>query len=128
MNTTSALFTDLIGKELIEFDDSSFKTSDGCKYIIEHDQDCCEVTTLVDFQFTGNMLYNEINFAQEDDGCQHYPEDIAEKLKAKQCTGGTLTKFELATKNGGHLTIYYNVESNGYYSESMSFYKVDNDK
>ena len=86
-----------------------FKDSDGGVYEMYHDQDCCESVWL-------------------DDQCGSW-EDIlnvpilsAHVVEAEQCRGCTWTFYTLVTIYGS-MTLRWIGESNGYYSERVSFYK-----
>ena len=119
MNTE---ITELIGKTITKIvgmekdkDVVIFETSDGEKYKMYHEQDCCEEVTI-------------------DDVCGDVNDLIGSPiLCAEECTndGGsewgtcTWTFYHFVTVKG-YLVLKWYGESNGYYSESVDFCKIDN--
>jgi len=109
-------FNELVGKTLnsIDINDSKdeikFTCSDGTIYIMYHVQDCCEDVKIEDI--TGDLedlIGSEISMAEESTG------------ECKECDdSGTWTFYKLATSTG-YVTIRWLGESNGYYSESVTF-------
>lgn len=111
-----ASFYELTGKTLndIDINDSKdvikFICSDGTVYILYHEQDCCEIVNIEDI--TGDLedlLYSEIITSEES------------TEECKECSDhGTWTFYKLATSKG-YVTIRWLGESNGFYSESVTF-------
>jgi len=105
----------------VDRDDSAsitFITNEGEKYIMIHDQDCCEFVTIEDISGdTRDLINSEILMADEvsndwDPPKSDYPPESY-----------TWTFYKLATINGS-VTIRWYGESNGYYSESVDLYKT----
>ena len=109
-------FNELIGKTLtaIDINDSRdeirFICSDGTVYKMYHDQDCWESVSIEDI--TGDLddlIGSEIIESEES------------TEECKECSdSGTWTFYKLATSKG-YVTIRWLGESNGYYSESVTF-------
>lgn len=115
-------FSELKGKVVTEVrsDDSQvvFFTNDGYKYYMYHDQDCCEsvyIESIVgDLQ---DLVGEEILVAEEVTG--DTPNDYKFKYEPESYTW---TFYKLASRKG-YVDIRWLGESNGYYSESVSFVK-----
>lgn len=111
-----ASFNELTGKILnaIDINDSKneikFTCSDGTVYIMYHEQDCCESVSIEDI--TGDLedlLDSEIIISEES------------TEECKECSdSGTWKFYKLATSKG-YVTIRWLGESNGYYSERVTF-------
>ena len=98
-----------VGNELI------FETTDGETYRMYHEQDCCESVCLEDV--TGDLqdlVGSEILIAEEVNG-----EGPADFEASESCTW---TFYKFATRKG-YVDLRWLGESNGYYSESVSFCK-----
>jgi hypothetical protein len=115
-------FKELIGKTLSEIDinDSNdeikFICSDGTAYKMYHNQDCCETVEIEDITGNlGDLLNSEVQMAEE---------------STEECKGcadsGTWTFYKLATSKG-YVTIRWLGESNGYYSESVDFIRLNDE-
>lgn len=117
-------FSELAGKTLTEIHISSnddeiiFVCSDGTRYFMYHDQDCCESVIIEDICGDINCLLNT-------------PITMAEDI-SNECDNGPLcewdesytwTWYKLATVKG-YVTIRWYGESNGYYSESVQFARL----
>lgn len=121
-------FEELLGKTLTEIvvtkdkfreDDSIvFVRDDGVKYVMFHDQDCCESVSIEDI--TGeisDLIGSPILMAEEaSDGPQ--PDEDGDQQ---------WTFYKLATVNG-YVTIRWYGSSNGYYSTSVDFVEVPAEK
>lgn len=119
-NMNYANFSDLKGKTLLSVtgaigdDIIEFKTDDGKTFRLYHSQDCCE-----------NVVVNDICGELSD--LVGTPILQAEESESKDPVSGvkcydsfTFTFYRLATIKGA-VTIRWLGESNGYYSESVSF-------
>lgn len=114
-------FKDLLGKTLVhvavtgEHDDEVlFETTEGKRYRLFHNQDCCENVRVEDV--TGDM-----------DGLLGEPLVMAEEV-TNESEGGPLgsqtwTFYKLATAKE-YVTIRWLGESNGYYSERVDFGEI----
>jgi hypothetical protein len=117
-------FEVLKGLTLSEVDVSDsmirFVTVDGEVYNMYHQQDCCESVTVE--SVVGDiedLIGEEILVAEESSSCDN-PEDA----DVSECQESfTWTFYKLATRKG-YVDIRWYGESNGYYSESVSMYKV----
>jgi hypothetical protein len=106
---------DLVGKTFIKIEQIGneeiyFYTDDGCKYLMNHYQDCCECVYIEDI--VGNLedlVGTPIIMAEE----------ISE-IDNEASESGTWTFYKFATTKG-YVTIRWYGSSNGYYSESVSF-------
>lgn len=112
------LFSELVGKTIIKLDEGGLETSDGNKYMFYHEQDCCESVNL--YEIKGNIddiLDSPVALAEEDGSA---PDD----WKPKYVESYTFSNYFLETAKG-RVEIYFLGESNGYYGESMNFYKIN---
>lgn len=92
-----------------------FTTDSGDKYTMEHLQDCCEYVRITDVEGdVTDLLFSPILFAEESS-------NSAEDSESYE--SATWTFYKLATVKGW-LDIRWLGTSNGYYSESVSIYKV----
>lgn len=114
-------FDALRGKTLVSIlvaeDESeiTFVTSDGQTYKLFHDQNCCENVRVEDI--SGNLaelVFQPVLLAEEVSG---------ETGESEYGAHYTWTFYKLAT-NRGAVTIRWYGESNGYYSENVSFARV----
>lgn len=94
-----------------------FLCSDGSEYMMQHDQDCCESVGIESIDGHINDLLDS-------------PIVIAEvvtsegEAKSEWAESHTWTFYKFATAKG-YVTIRWYGESNGYYSEKVSFVRVD---
>jgi len=122
MKTT---FKELVGKTIVNIsvqDDNEvirFTCSDGSTYIMQHDQDCCESVVVEDIIGDLDDLIGSPILQADEDESEENPEGI---IKGYQ-DSFTWTFYNIATIKG-HVTIRWYGESNGYYSEDVSFYKL----
>lgn len=86
-----------------------FRDSDGTLFEMYHDQDCCETVWLDDQCGSWQDILNT-------------PILSAHVVESEQCRGCTWTFYTLVTFYGS-MTLRWIGESNGYYSERVSFYK-----
>ena len=111
-------FSELRGKVLKSItvnknkDEMCFVTVDGDTYKMNHQQDCCESVNIEDIcGDLEDLIGSEILVAEE----------VTESGDSDYGTC-TWTFYKLDTVKGG-VTIRWYGESNGYYSESVDFYK-----
>lgn len=99
-------------------DDVSFETSIG-HFFLSHYQDCCESVhlekTIGDVE---NVLNSPILTAEND-----YNEPPGEENR-DYSDSHTWSRYRLVTAKG-EFEMYFLGESNGYYSETMTFEKLD---
>ncbi len=100
-----------------------FTTKDGEVFKLYHDQDCCENVTIEDIcgdleDLIGGPLLEAEEVSNE--SCVN-PDGVPEK---EYQDSFTWTFYKLGTRKGS-VTVRWYGESNGYYSESVSFIKVE---
>lgn len=116
-------FEDFIGKTIINIrrvDNEAllFECSDGTKHIMYHEQDCCECVYIEDIcGDLDDLIGSPILMAEESYKNEEEPYDGFADSE-------TWTFYKFATLKG-YVTIRWYGSSNGYYSESASFYEVD---
>ena len=112
----------LKGKVLKEIrnngDELVFKTVDGEIYRMYHEQDCCESVSLEDVVGDlDDLVGSEILIAEEVDG----ETPVNHKFEYEP-DSYTWTFYKFATRKG-YVDLRWLGQSNGYYSESVSFVK-----
>ena len=121
-------FEELIGKTLSniivskdisseEEDIITFTEDSGKKYVMFHNQNCCESVYVEDI--CGNLedlIGSPILKASEDTNSKTNPVGV----EIEDQESFTWTFYNMATQKG-HVTIRWYGESNGYYSESVDF-------
>lgn len=118
--------SELLGKTLVSitgakegYDEIIFECSDGSKYRMFHDQECCETVTIEDICGDVNSLVgNPLTMAEDISNIMDNP---AVDEWVDSCTW---TWYKFATVRG-YVTIRWYGESNGYYSESVDFEKME---
>jgi hypothetical protein len=112
-------FSKLLGKRLtkveVQDDYVRFMTIVGDTYILVHDQDCCESVYVEDVTGHIDDLIGEPILMAEESNSDDPPNSVGDYSY-------TWTFYRLATTKG-YVTIRWYGTSNGYYSESVSFYK-----
>jgi hypothetical protein len=109
----------LKGKTLVSLVDEGnelvFKTTDGETYRMYHEQDCCEHVRIEDIVGDlEDLVGSEILIAEEVEG--ESPADF------EAYESYTWTFYKFATRKG-YVDLRWLGESNGYYSEGVSFMK-----
>jgi len=122
-------FGSLKGKTLIKIlgavgdKEMIFVTTEGEKYKLFHDQDCCEEVSIEDIAGEiSDLIDSPILLAEE---VVHDQDTTPEGVTPpdNQDDSFTWTFYKLSTIKGS-LTIRWYGESNGYYSESVDFEKI----
>lgn len=116
-------FNTLVGRTLREIindgDEVRFICDNGDSFRCYHMQDCCESVSV--YQIDGDLnsiIGSEIVSAYEDCGD---PENINYTPRESY----TWTNYTLVAANGNRVVIHWLGESNGYYSESVYFSRVN---
>lgn len=115
---------ELLGKTIVEIKGAEaeseciyIRCSDDSVYVMYHEQDCCESVQVEDICGDINTLLNTpITMA----------ECVTEEGEPKYDDSCTWTFYKLATVKG-YVTIRWYGESNGYYSEEVTFLYVGKD-
>lgn len=115
--------TELIGKTLKSIvvnhtnEEILFIVGENESYLMYHEQDCCESVVIEDICGQMEWLIDSPILRAE--------ERISEEEESDDCDcSNTWTFYELATLNGA-VTIRWHGSSNGYYSESVQFKRVE---
>ena len=119
---------ELLGKTLVDIqgaeegsDEIIFICSDGTKYKMFHDQDCCEYVAVEDVCGDIECLLNTPIAMAED--ISNECSDMGPSDRMGYDDSYTWTWYKLATVKG-YVTIRWYGTSNGYYSESVDFMKM----
>lgn len=116
-------FGELKDKVLIKIenniDEILFHCIDNSIFKLYHEQDCCESVTVEDICGDLNDLLNSPILTAEERISSTNPPTIFKSYQDSY----TWTFYELATIKGS-VTIRWYGESNGYYSETVSFTKL----
>jgi hypothetical protein len=120
--------SELIGKTLVKVEGQVgdeaiiFTAADGASWRMFHDQDCCESVAVEDIcGDLGDLIGSPILQAEESCGSD-WPEEIKRPEYARDSF--TWTFYRLATAKG-LVVIRWFGSSNGYYSESVNFERVE---
>ncbi len=114
----------LLGKTLTSIENRDneqliFTLADGSRYRMYHDQDCCETVTVEDIIGELDNLIGSPLLMAEVVTSQENPAGIEKQYQ----DSFTWTFYKFATVKG-YVTIRWYGESNGYYSEEVSFEKM----
>ena len=120
-------FSDLIGKTIISIEgkvgdgELRFNCLDGSQYLMYHDQDCCECVYLQDIcGDLSDLIDTPILKATEDTS-----DKVIDGVESEyQDDSFTWTFYNIATIKGS-VTLRWYGTSNGYYSESVDFVKIN---
>lgn len=117
---------DMIGKTIVAIDGAEadseaiiFLCNDGSRYVMYHEQDCCESVTVNDVCGDISQLIGEPILKAE---CVTNSDEPA-KPDIYEAESWTWTFYHLATVKG-YVTIRWYGESNGYYSECVDLIKL----
>lgn len=122
-------FEDLVGEVLVDIkkhtryqyqDELIFTLENGKKYVLAHDQQCCEDVYIEDIIGDLHDLIGLPILMAEEVTSEEHPEDIT----TKQDDYFTWSFYKLATKKG-YVTIRWYGASNGNYSEIVNWEAVD---
>ena len=92
-----------------------FRCEDGTRYKMFHLQDCCETVDLEDvFGDPESLIGSPVTMAEES----------VDSGENGLCDSYTWTFYKLATLKG-YVTLRWHGRSNGYYSESVQFFELD---
>ena len=126
----SEKFENLKGKTLSKvenFDNEKlvFTTIEGEVYELSHEQECCESVLIEDICGDLDDLIGEpLLVVEEVKNGQNINLEGAEDFD--EWMSFTWTFYKMDTRKGG-VTIRFFGESNGYYSETVDFYRIIND-
>lgn len=119
----------LLGKTIVDIDGGkkggsyiTFKTSDGEKYEMYHQQDCCESVFIEDICGDINCLIGSPILKAEE---SINPEESNELDPPDGSDYSNTWTFYIFATIKGYVTIRWYGSSNGYYSESVTFCKVN---
>lgn len=120
--------SELIGKTVTEIkrgdDEIIFQCSDGSIYKMYHEQGCCESVEIDDICGDLEDLIGTPILVAEEVSNKKFEEDYANSDKAKDEESYTWTFYKFATKKG-YVDIRWYGSSNGCYSESVDFRRID---
>lgn len=125
-------FGELLGKTIVdiygaevESEAIAFICSDGSKYLMYHEQDCCESVDVNDICGDISCLLNAPLTKAEEvvDSSMEQGAPESEYEWQSEPESYTWTFYHLATVKG-YVTIRWYGESNGYYSESADFAQI----
>ena len=131
-------FSILKGETLVSIDgevgerNSLFTCKSGKRYRLFHTQDCCEDVWIEDICGDVNHLLDSPILLAEavSSATGEIKDEILDKLHGLKCTkhyeSVTWTFYKISTIKGS-VTIRWCGESNGYYSEEVTFKRVDNE-
>lgn len=99
-----------------------FKTTEGVEYVLYHEQDCCEDVEIVDIcGELSDLVDSPIIQAEESSNSEEHPPGVEPPFIDDTFTW---TFYRLATAKGQVVIRWYG-SSNGYYSESVDFARIE---
>lgn len=102
-----------------------FETSDGDRYLMYHDQDCCEDVYVESIcGDIEDILNSPVLVAEEVVSENIDPDGVSENSVKYREDNFTWTFYKIDTAKGG-VTIRWYGTSNGYYSEGVSFKDIN---
>lgn len=118
--------SELLGKTLVSItgadegsDEIIFECSDGSKYRMYHEQECCESVLIEDVcGYVNSLIGNPLTMAEDISNIMDNP------AVDKWTDSCTWTWYKFATVKG-YVTIRWYGESNGWYSERVDFEKME---
>lgn len=125
-----AEFKELLGKTIIEIEKSDnvlrFVVQDGIEYIMYHKQECCEEVVIEDINGDLNdLIGTPILLAEEVSNYEPISMEDKQKTDESNSWGSCKWTFYKIATIKGYVDIRWFGASNGYYSESVDFIKVD---
>lgn len=127
-NSYDCKIDDLLGKIITEItrgdDELIFKTTDGYTYKMYHERDCCEHVYIEDIiGDLDDLIGTPVTMAEcvHQDGDKNKPENDDDYWMDDS---STWTFYKLATYKG-YVTIRWFGTSNGYYSETADFARLE---
>lgn len=125
---TNSNISDLLGKTLTEVErvgdeEIYFTTAEGEKYVMYHEQDCCENVVIESIVGElADLVGSPITMAEE---VSNYDGGSRDEIQDYWSSDSyTWTFYKLATVKG-YVDIRWYGTSNGYYSESVDFVKLE---
>lgn len=115
MNVSEIIGKTFVSVEMKDRSEIVFTTDSGVRYIMSHDQDCCESVSVEDIEGDLNDLVGSPILQAEESTNREEP-------KPEYADSFTWTFYKFATIKG-YVTIRWLGESNGYYSESVDFFE-----
>lgn len=122
---TDKPFAALMGETLTEVtgmkvgsDRVEFTAASGRTFVMYHSQDCCESVSIEDVAGNPDDLLNSPITMADESSSGDRPADVPEPEYAPESQ--TWTFYRFATVKG-YVTLRWLGESNGYYSESVTF-------
>ena len=120
--------SELLGKTLVDIkghdDQIEFITTTGEKYLMYHEQECCEYVYIEDICGDINDLLNSEILEAEDISGEIDMKDVCTEEEYNSYESVTWTFYKIGTRKGS-VTIRWCGTSNGYYSESVDFARVN---
>ena len=116
-------FNELVNKTIFDIsinrenDEIVFSCTDDTMYLMYHETDCCETVTIED-------ICGDIQDLINSPVIQAFETTNSDNPKHKEYEDSFLWTFYTITTIKGTVTLRWYGESNGYYSESVSFMKI----
>ena len=112
---------DLLGQtmtsvENVNDEELVFTTTEGKRYKLHHDQDCCESVTIESIVGDLTDLVGEPLLVAEESTSDKNPDGVTKEYQ----DSFTWTFYKFATRKG-YVDVRWYGESNGYYSERVDF-------